>query len=107
MGCSGGLCCFACWCTCGVRPLLGLVLPPAHGLAQAAGPGFPQPWAPQICRKQYQAATEMEEHLSSYDHHHRKRLAETRVMLSERGKKDRGKRERRQQEKELQRMAAQ
>ena len=49
----------------------------------------------------------MEEHLSSYDHHHRKRLAETRVMLSERGKKDRGKRERRQQEKELQRMAAQ
>ena len=36
-----------------------------------------------------------------------KRLAETRVMLSERGKKDRGKRERRQQEKELQRMAAQ
>jgi len=37
-----------------------------------------------VCHKQYQAAHEMEEHLSSYDHHHRKRLAETRAMLAER-----------------------
>lgn len=49
----------------------------------------------------------MEEHLSSYDHHHRKRLAETRAMLSERSKKDREKKERRRAEKEAARIAAQ
>ena len=44
----------------------------------------PLPLPCQVCHKQYQAAHEMEEHLSSYDHHHRKRLAETRAMLAER-----------------------
>lgn len=39
---------------------------------------------PQICHKQYKQASEMEAHLSSYDHHHRKRLAETKAMLSDR-----------------------
>lgn len=67
---------------------------------------FPRSVA-QICRKQYQFAHEMEEHLSSYDHHHRKRLAETRAMLSERNKKEREKKERRRAEKEAARMAAQ
>jgi hypothetical protein len=60
-----------------------------------------------VCHKQYQFAHEMEEHLSSYDHHHRKRLAETRAMLSERGRKDRERKERRRAEKEAARMAAQ
>ena len=62
---------------------------------------------PQICHKQYQFAHEMEGHLSSYDHHHRKRLAEMRAMHSERGKKDRNKREKRRQEREMERLAAQ
>ncbi|EFN56546.1 hypothetical protein CHLNCDRAFT_144195 [Chlorella variabilis] len=59
------------------------------------------------CHKQYQFAHEMEEHLSSYDHHHRKRLAEMRAMQSERGRKERGKKERRAAEKEAARIAAQ
>lgn len=49
----------------------------------------------------------MEAHLSSYDHHHKKRLVEMRGMLSERSKKDRGKKERRRQEREMERMLAQ
>jgi hypothetical protein len=36
--------------------------------AVCCGVGVP----PQVCRKQYQTAMELEEHLSSYDHHHTK-----------------------------------
>jgi len=53
----------------------------AHSCQHVSTPSRP---SPQVCHKQYQAAHEMEEHLSSYDHHHRKRLAETRAMLAER-----------------------
>eukprot|EP00887_Chlorella_sp_A99_P001277 scaffold14.g1277.t1 len=59
---------------------------------------------PRICHKQYKQASEMEAHLSSYDHHHRKRLAETRAMLADRGRRERERRERRRQEKELERL---
>lgn len=61
----------------------------------------PTPLRPQICHKQYQTAMQMEEHLSSYDHHHRKRMAETRAMLSARTKKDREKKAKGSLEKEL------
>lgn len=49
----------------------------------------------------------MEEHLSSYDHHHKKRLVEMRGMLNARSKKERSKKERKRQEREAERMAAQ
>ena len=55
----------------------------AHQPLPSRPASFRTPW-PQVCHKQYHAAHEMEEHLSSYDHHHRKRLAETRAMLAER-----------------------
>ncbi|PSC75708.1 G patch domain-containing 8 [Micractinium conductrix] len=61
----------------------------------------------EICRKQYQFAHEMEEHLCSYDHHHRKRLAEMRAMASERTRGSRMKKEKRRAEKEAARIAAQ
>lgn len=44
---------------------------PLHACKRPCLPPSPLQW----CHKQYQAAHEMEEHLSSYDHHHRKRLA--------------------------------
>ena len=59
------------------------------------------------CHKQYHAAHEMEEHLSSYDHHHRKRLGETKAMMAERGRAERGRKERRAAERELARVHAQ
>jgi len=34
--------------------------------------------APQVCHKQYKNAAELETHLSSYDHHHKKARAQTR-----------------------------
>lgn len=58
----------------------------------------------QACRKQYSTAMDLEAHLSSYDHHHTKRMADTRAMMSERSRKDRGKKEKRQQEKEVERL---
>jgi hypothetical protein len=60
-----------------------------------------------ICCKQYAAAMELEAHLSSYDHHHTKRMAETRAMLAERGRADRGRKERRAEEREAARLQAQ
>lgn len=90
-----------------------------HGLfarrvaALPPAPAAPAPHAAaaarrlQWCHKQYKAAHEMEEHLSSYDHHHRKRLAEMRVMTAQRSKKERGKKERKRAEREMQRMAEQ
>lgn len=55
----------------------------------------------QICNKQYQTAMQLDEHLSSYDHHHRKRMAETHAMLAARGKKDRDRRRRKEADREL------
>ena len=59
------------------------------------------------CHKQYHAAHEMEKHLSSYDHHHRKRLGEAKVMMAERGRAERERKERRAAERELARVHAQ
>jgi hypothetical protein len=35
-------------------------------------PPPPGPPCPQLCNKQYNTAMEIENHLSSYDHHHKK-----------------------------------
>ncbi|CAD7695927.1 unnamed protein product [Ostreobium quekettii] len=55
----------------------------------------------EVCHKQYQNAIELEGHLGSYDHHHKKRLAEMRAMVSGRNKSTRIRREQRQLEKEM------
>ena len=70
-------------------------------------PPAPYPPTHQICAKQYKTAAEMDEHLSSYDHHHRKRLAETRAMLADRTRAERGRKERRREEREMARLAEQ
>ncbi len=56
---------------------------------------------PQVCRKQYDKAMDFEQHLSSYDHHHTKRLAEMRAMQSERTRSERARKEARAMEKEM------
>jgi hypothetical protein len=86
----------------------------------------------QTCHKQYKTATEMEVHLSSYDHHHKKvgvpdnsqsllghllclcsqfrevcavqRLVEMKQMNAERTRGEREKKERKRQEKEAARL---
>eukprot|EP00882_Tetradesmus_deserticola_P003079 GHRQ01003268.1.p1 GENE.GHRQ01003268.1~~GHRQ01003268.1.p1 ORF type:complete len:397 (+),score=163.19 GHRQ01003268.1:119-1309(+) len=61
----------------------------------------------QVCSKQYSTAMELEEHLSSYDHHHKKRLAEARAMELERTRDDRQRKEQRRQQREQQRLEEQ
>ncbi|CAL5228252.1 g11353 [Coccomyxa viridis] len=61
----------------------------------------------ETCQKQYKSATEMETHLSSYDHHHKKRLVEMKAMNAERTRGEREKKERRRQEKEAARLQQQ
>ena len=58
----------------------------------------------QTCCKQYTTAMELQAHLSSYDHHHRKRLAEMRVVEAERTRGVREKKERRNAEREAARL---
>ncbi|KAE8973724.1 hypothetical protein PF005_g26814 [Phytophthora fragariae] len=55
------------------------------------------------CRKQYQAVMEMEKHLSSYDHHHTKRLKELQTEKRRGGSEQQqsAKRRREQQQEEL------
>ncbi|MEW5304655.1 MAG: hypothetical protein WDW36_007252 [Sanguina aurantia] len=43
----------------------------------------------EMCSKQYQSAMELDAHLSSYDHHHKKRLIEMKAMDSARNKGER------------------
>ncbi|KAI8466880.1 MAG: hypothetical protein J3K34DRAFT_49449 [Monoraphidium minutum] len=52
------------------------------------------------CSKQYANAMELEQHLSSYDHHHKKRLAESRALMADRTRDARQRKEQRAQEKE-------
>ncbi|KAJ3117044.1 G patch domain-containing protein 8 [Phlyctochytrium bullatum] len=64
-----------------------------------------------ICDKQYSKTTEYETHLSSYDHHHRKRFKEMKEMERNNAgqaahKKAREDKERAREEKELQRLQA-
>lgn len=54
----------------------------------------------EICHKQYNSAMELDTHLSSYDHHHKKRLQEMKAMTNERMRSDRQKREQKRVEKE-------
>ncbi len=55
----------------------------------------------QVCNKQYDKAMEYEQHLDSYDHHHKKRLVEMRQMQSGRTKEERAKKEARAMEREM------
>ncbi|BDA46673.1 probable G patch domain-containing protein 8 [Coccomyxa sp. Obi] len=52
------------------------------------------------CHKQYKSAAELDTHLSSYDHHHKKRLIEMKAMTAERTRGERERKERRRAEKE-------
>lgn len=61
----------------------------------------------QTCSKQYKNAAEMEAHLSSYDHHHRKRLIEMRSEEAERTRGTRDRKEKKRADKEMARLQAQ
>ncbi|KAL6757493.1 hypothetical protein V8C86DRAFT_1671542 [Haematococcus lacustris] len=61
----------------------------------------------EVCHKQYEKAMEFEEHLSSYDHHHRKRLVEMRQMEQARTKDERARKEAKAASKEMARLQAQ
>lgn len=61
----------------------------------------------QVCDKQYKSVAEIEEHYSSYDHHHRKRLKEMKQMELERTRESRGRKEQKQLRKEQERMERQ
>ena len=60
-----------------------------------------------ICAKQYANAMEMEQHLSSYDHHHKKRLAEAKALMADRTRDERARKELKRQEKEAARLQQQ
>eukprot|EP00983_Pelagomonas_calceolata_P078221 1154194-Pelagomonas_calceolata.AAC.2 len=55
----------------------------------------------EVCHKQYEKAMEFEQHLSSYDHHHKKRLQEMRMMQNERTRDERAKKEAKAMNKEM------
>eukprot|EP00201_Polytomella_parva_P008369 CAMPEP_0175065078 /NCGR_PEP_ID=MMETSP0052_2-20121109/15706_1 /TAXON_ID=51329 ORGANISM="Polytomella parva, Strain SAG 63-3" /NCGR_SAMPLE_ID=MMETSP0052_2 /ASSEMBLY_ACC=CAM_ASM_000194 /LENGTH=322 /DNA_ID=CAMNT_0016331535 /DNA_START=33 /DNA_END=1001 /DNA_ORIENTATION=- len=59
----------------------------------------------ETCDKQYKMATELSEHLSSYDHHHRKRMRESMAQKRESGREERLRQERRDADKEIARLA--
>ncbi|GIL47887.1 hypothetical protein Vafri_4521 [Volvox africanus] len=61
----------------------------------------------EVCDKQYNTAKQLEEHLSSYDHHHRKRLAETKAAMAERNRGERQRREQKAADKEMARLQKQ
>eukprot|EP00198_Chlamydomonas_reinhardtii_P004025 XP_001693361.1 hypothetical protein CHLREDRAFT_147577 [Chlamydomonas reinhardtii] len=61
----------------------------------------------EVCDKQYTTARQLEEHLSSYDHHHRKRLAEAKSAMAERSRGDRQRREQKVADKEMARLQKQ
>ncbi|KAG2444119.1 hypothetical protein HYH02_009060 [Chlamydomonas schloesseri] len=61
----------------------------------------------EVCDKQYATARQLEEHLSSYDHHHRKRLAETKAEMAQRNRGDRQRREQKAADKEMARLQKQ
>jgi hypothetical protein len=61
----------------------------------------------QICDKQYKSIGEIDEHLSSYDHHHKKRLKEMKQMELERTRVKRSRKEERRVAKEQERLLRQ
>lgn len=60
----------------------------------------------ETCDKQYKNVLEMENHLSSYDHHHKKRLADLKRAEYSRGEEDRRKRQKKLEDKEAKRIQA-
>ena len=58
----------------------------------------------QTCEKQYKSIAELEEHLSSYDHHHKKRLKEMRQAELARTRDKRGRKEARKAAKDQERL---
>jgi len=61
----------------------------------------------ETCSKQYHTAMEWEMHLSSYDHHHKKRWREMNQMVSGRTKKKRMKKEQKQMTRDMDAFAEQ
>lgn len=60
-----------------------------------------------LCAKQYANAAELDVHLGSYDHHHKKRLQEAKASMAERTRDERQRREAKRAEKEAARMQQQ
>jgi hypothetical protein len=60
-----------------------------------------------VCDKQYKSSAEMEEHLSSYDHHHTKRLREMKRAELERTRDARTRKEQRRAAREEERLLKQ
>lgn len=61
----------------------------------------------ELCDKQYHKATEWDIHLSSYDHHHKKRFQEMKKSLNSLSKSDREKKQKAREEKELKQLELQ
>eukprot|EP00741_Cyanophora_paradoxa_P009873 tig00001669_g9563.t1 len=57
-----------------------------------------------LCNKQYTKATEYEVHLDSYDHHHKKRFAETKKLAQRESQADSARKEQKRMEKEMEKM---
>jgi hypothetical protein len=57
-----------------------------------------------VCSKQYRSIVEFEEHMSSYDHHHTKRLREMKQMELARTRDKRSKHESKRAAKEQERL---
>ena len=57
-----------------------------------------------MCDKQYKYAGELEEHLSSYSHHHTKRLRESRRMEQDRTREARERKDARRLQKDMERL---
>ncbi|KAL1922975.1 uncharacterized protein VTP21DRAFT_9351 [Calcarisporiella thermophila] len=60
----------------------------------------------ELCQKQYSRISEYDQHLSSYDHHHRKRLKELKDASRPAATDKRREKEKRREEKELARIQA-
>lgn len=74
---------------------------PQHGIAPGClGVCARAERAVQVCDKQYKSIVEIEEHLSSYDHHHRKRLKEMKQAELARTRSKRERQEAKRQAKE-------
>lgn len=61
----------------------------------------------EICDKQYTSSAQLQEHLSSYDHHHRKRLKEVKQMELTRTRAERERKEQKRMAKEMARLSRQ
>mmetsp|Transcript_31562 Transcript_31562/g.50931 ORF Transcript_31562/g.50931 Transcript_31562/m.50931 type:complete len:253 (+) Transcript_31562:574-1332(+) len=60
----------------------------------------------ELCSKQYKLAVEMEKHLDSYDHHHKKRFAETQKVMQYTNREEKAKKDAASLDKEMKRFQA-